>query len=350
MRRLIICCDGTWNSEDVSGAATNVWKLCDLIAGRGDDGVEQCVFYQPGVGTDQTRGWFGRTADRLFGGMFGLGLDANLLAIYRWLIREYEPGDELWFFGFSRGAYTARSTVGLIRNCGLLRPRHEQMAERALQLYRARGRDSHPNAPQSCSFRRNYSQEIGEFQFVGVWDTVGSLGVPSTLGGLARLCNRRYQFHDVQLSSRVRRAYHAIAIDERRGAFMPALWKQDGMEKRKGVQQAWFVGAHSDVGGGYKQAGLSDVALQWMIDKARAAGLGIDDGRMREQVKANPLGPKHDSRWLIHRTGLFTRVREITGEHRQFIHPAAEQRLEADTDYEPENLRRAIERGVPRRG
>ncbi|MEX2316364.1 MAG: DUF2235 domain-containing protein [Pirellulales bacterium] len=356
MKRLVICCDGTWKSED-STSPTNVWKLYDLLSDQDPQGVLQQPFYQPGVGVDFSRSRSRRIVGRFGGGGFGWGLDANILEIYRWLIREYEPSDELWFFGFSRGAYTARSTVGLLRNCGLLKPSHEDRLDQAMELYRARDEDSRPDAPQSRSFRRKYSREIEAVAFLGVWDTVGALGIPSSLGSLAGILNRRYQFHDVQLSRMVQHAYHALAIDEMRSTFKPTLWMDNPerpptpkLEDRPEVEQVWFVGAHSDVGGGYDETGLSELALGWMIAKAQSFGLSFDEERLAEEVKPDAGGEIHDSRWLIHRLPFVGRARLIEPGHRQFIHTAAAMRLGQDRDYEPENLVRALKMGVPVEG
>ena len=344
MKHLIVCCDGTWQSED-TGEPSNVWKLCNLLADRDAHGAAQRIYYQPGVGTDVSRSRLARRLSRLLGGGLGWGLDDNIKQAYRWLIREYEPGDSYWLFGFSRGAYTARSLAGLLRNCGLLEPRHEDQIDQAMRLYRARDPASHPRAPQSRSFRRNYSRELEAIAFLGVWDTVGALGIPSSLGPVARLVNRRHQFHDVALSSRVRRACHALAIDEQRRAFQPSLWGEAA--QRRGVEQVWFAGVHSDVGGGYAEAGLSDITLAWMIDRAGATGLAFDTDRVAGELGPDALARLHDSRWLIHRVPGLSRPRRIKPGHRQFVHPSAVQRLEQADSYEAANLAAALEAGVP---
>lgn len=356
MKRLIVCCDGTWQSED-EGTPSNVWKLYRLIADADHEGTAQWAFYQSGVGTNPSSSALMRWVSRVAGGAFGWGLNANIEEIYAWLIREFEPGDQVWLFGFSRGAYTARSVAGLLRNCGILRSNHIGMIDRAMRLYRARGSTSHPNAPQSTSFRRNYAHELPAVEFLGVWDTVGSLGIPTNSQLLKRWFNSRYQFHDVQLSSRVRYAQHALAIDEQRRAFQPTLWKSASgeLDQRDGVEQVWFAGVHTDIGGGYDDAGLSDIALLWMMDKARDCGLvfrAFGDGENENphdlpKPTPDPMGALHDSRWFVHRVLGLTVVRPIVRGHRQFIHPAAIERLEKDQSYQPPNLEQAIEHGVP---
>lgn len=358
MKKLIICCDGTWNSEDdCSGSpdadaeesckATNVWRISQLIAPTDADGNVQRVFYQPGVGTDPTRGWFNRTMSRLCGGAFGWGLDANIIEAYRWLIREYEPGDALWLFGFSRGAYTARSLGGLLRNCGLLRAVHEDQIDQAMRLYRSRGSDGRPDAPQARSFRLRYAHNPEpKVKFIGVWDTVGSLGLPSALGGVARLWNRRYQFHDCVLSSRIANACHALAIDERRKTFEPAMWEWDEQKQpnRSGVHQVWFAGVHSDAGGGYKDRGLSDVTLKWMISHASAPPLNLAfDEQAVSLIKGDPLAKLHDSRKMHHRIPTLTRPRGISGQYNQAMHESVQKRMDAGKlAYKPENLPKGL--------
>jgi uncharacterized protein (DUF2235 family) len=346
-RRLIICADGTWQSEDAA-APSNVCRLADRIAASGSDGTPQCVFYQPGVGTDPTRGPVNRKLSSWMGGGFGIGLDRNILDIYRWLIHEYQAGDELWFFGFSRGAYTVRSTVGLLRNCGILKPAYAALTDRAMALYRARAPASHPKAPQSRSFRRNYAHEVREVRFLGVWDTVGALGIPAWLGVPASLVNWRYRFHDAQLSSIVKHAFHALAIDEQRRTFAPALWREKPDEPFAGtVEQLWFPGVHSDVGGGYADRALGDVTLQWMLERAMALGLGV--APPDEPMVPDHTGQQHDSRWTPHRWPIVRSValrrRDITADHHQSIHPSAIERMRDVPGYEPENLRIALDGG-----
>lgn len=348
-RRLIICSDGTWQSEDAA-APSNVCRLTDRLSSSGRDGMPQRVFYQPGVGTDPTRGAVNRKLSAWFGGGFGVGLDHNILELYHWLIQEYQEGDELWFFGFSRGAYTVRSAAGLLRNCGILKPTHARLADRAMALYRARGSDSHPNAPQSRSFRRNYAHEIREIRFLGVWDTVGALGIPAWFGLPATLVNRGYRFHDTKLSSIVKHAYHALATDERRRSFEPALWQEEEENPFSGtVEQVWFPGVHSDVGGGYAERDLGDLTLCWMMERATALDLGVTP----PEKPMSPIhtGKQHDSRWLPHRWpivgSIATRPRDISADHHQAIHESTVKRIIDVDGYNPENLRTALARGVP---
>ena len=156
------------------------------------------------------------------------GLSRDVCDTYRFLVQNYEPGDELFFFGFSRGAFTARSTVGLVRNAGILRQEHVDRVSEAYALYRSRTKTNTPRGREATLFRRSYSYEP-RIRFIGVWDTVGALGIPLDGFRLISLLNKRWEFHNTELSTSVDAAYQALAIDEKRGPFKPALWKtQEG--------------------------------------------------------------------------------------------------------------------------
>ncbi|OQS13195.1 hypothetical protein B0T36_20430 [Nocardia donostiensis] len=279
MKRLVVCCDGTWKAES-SSTVTNIVKIAQTIRyqvpGREGQPVQQWVTYVSGPGTG------GFLADRWIGGAFGLGLEANLSSAYWHLALNWEPGDEIYIFGFSRGAFTARSLAGLISRVGILTP--EAMIDgcypQAMRLYKQRPpRDDSPSR-QCEAFRATHCHpEPADIDFLGVFDTVGALGVP----GLTSL---RHRFHDVRLTPNVRCARQALAIDERRRNFEPCLWEvpvEPEREYRKGfprVKQVWFEGVHSDIGGGYAECGLSDIALRWMIDEAESVGLVFDRDRL----------------------------------------------------------------------
>ncbi|NIH80082.1 DUF2235 domain-containing protein [Amycolatopsis viridis] len=289
-KRLVICCDGTWNTPD-QPAPTNVSRLALGVAPVDAAGREQRVYYHPGVGT--------RPGERLWGGAFGFGLSRAVRDAYRFLVRTYRPGDELFLVGFSRGAYTARSLAGLLRNCGILRREHEDRIGEAYTLYRARGSATHPRSAAAELFRRSYSRET-RIRFLGVWDTVGALGIPLSGLRLVNLVNRRWQFHDTELSSSVDAAFQALAIDERRPPFRPALWHPRPGASGRLVEQVWFSGVHSDVGGGYPDRALADISLQWMVERARAHGLVFEPGAFAG-ADPDPLGPAHDSRTGFYR-------------------------------------------------
>ncbi len=322
MKRLIAFADGTWNTFEQEHS-TNVTKLCNSIVQVDDHGTHQRVHHQYGVGT---KGMI----DRILGGALGWGLNDNIISIYRWLIKNYERDDEIWLFGYSRGAYTARSVAGLLRNCGLAL--RERSIGRAMEIYRRR--DSGPDTEEAVRFRNRYAREVS-VKFIGVWDTVGSLGIPTT--GI----NFRHRFHDVRISSFVDHARHAVAIDEQRLPFMPTLWKND---KHPDLKQVWFVGAHSNVGGGFHDPRLSDIALQWMIDEAIDCGLAV---RCEERPSDNPAGEGeiHESHTGIY--ALRATRRDIHNQWHQSVHETALGRMKCDASYQPENLVAAVEAELP---
>lgn len=299
-KRVVVCCDGTWSTpddrRDGRPAPTNVARLADGISCTDD----QVLFYEPGVGTTPD--------EHLLGGAFGLGLSRNIRNAYAWLADAYRPGDELFLFGFSRGAYTARSLAGLIRNCGILKPDCADRVDQAFAFYRDASSRTHPTSLASEIFRKTYSQPSDDIHFIGVWDTVGALGIPDGVLGwkeisqLTPLWHRLWGFHDTQLSSHVRYAYHALAIDERRPPFEPTLWTGTATPGQT-VEQVWFAGAHTDIGGGSCGSALSDITLMWMVQRARAAGLTVEPGRLRlgdvdtvgNRIAPDYAGPVEDS-------------------------------------------------------
>ncbi|MEU6080102.1 DUF2235 domain-containing protein [Streptomyces sp. NPDC047108] len=358
-KRLIVCCDGTWNVAD-QPSRTNVTKVALSVRPHAD-GVEQRVYYRSGVGT---RRW-----ERLRGGAFGMGLSGNVLDAYRFLVDAYEPGDELYLFGFSRGAFTARSLAGLVRNCGILRRENADRMQEAWTLYR--NRIERPQSTASTLFRRAFAHET-EIHFIGVWDTVGTLGVPIRgprwLRPVVRRLNRRWTFHDTALSTWVKGAFHALAIDEQRAPFEPTLWHQqagaadDGQE----LKQVWFAGVHTDVGGGYEETALSDITLLWMVHQARRYGLEFDlealsgaaphapapDGDTEFRVRPDSTGPVHDSRTGAYRLTPplhrpIGRAADAGGRRdgNELLSETAKERHDKDASYRPPELDRCLALG-----
>jgi hypothetical protein len=247
----------------------------------------------------------GYTMDRLLGGWLGEGVFANVRAGYRYLALNYQPGDEIFLFGFSRGAYTARSIAGMIGTTGLLTRESLVLGYlgEALERYKHRPKqpdDSAFSTPEA--FRAACCHSENPIAFVGVFDTVGALGVPTVL-------HTDHQFHDIHLGASVRVARQALAIDERRRTFAPCLWSvpddspttvqvthSDGTEGTvPRVKQVWFEGVHSDVGGGYSESGLSDTTLLWMTDQAQQCGLAFDDSLMRRFLDSGRPATPHSS-------------------------------------------------------
>ncbi|MGC3988370.1 MAG: DUF2235 domain-containing protein [Chthoniobacteraceae bacterium] len=308
MKKLIICADGTWNKvEEFDGGqrvSTNVCKLAAALDSHDANGNRQVVCYMQGVGTHR--------GEWLRGGAFGFGISRYIREGYQFLVENYEPGDQIWLFGFSRGAYTARSIAGLIRNCGILRHEHADKVKKAMSLYHDRSNKSnqadptHPDSPASRAFRNQYSWETG-IKFIGVWDTVGALGVPGIHRRLARFFHMDWQFHDTTLSSTTEYAYHALSIHEHRTEFLPTLWNQSkNAPPTQKLEQVWFSGAHSDIGGGYAECTYSNIAFEWMIEKAKLSngdGLKFQEAFLKDwrwfPAKAN--AKIHDSFKLIYK-------------------------------------------------
>ena len=343
-KRLVLCCDGTWNRPDQERngrpCPTNVTKVALAVAPEGG-GSAQRVFYQPGVGT--------AARERLRGGAFGWGLSKGVQDVYRFVVDNYEPGDELFFFGFSRGAYMARSTAGLIRNAGILRRENAARIAQAYALYRDRA--AKPRDTESQLFRRSFSHGEASIRFLGVWDTVGALGILLASNPLTAVLNRRWRFHDVELSRSVQAAYQALAIDEVRRPYAPAVWEQDPNADGQVLEQVWFAGAHSDVGGGYADTSLSDVTLGWMAERARSCGLEFhqgafvwpDDGRQPpdrdDGFVPDPRGQLHDSYSGVAR--LMGRALRPLGSQpsgHESVSSTALLRSQQDTTYPPSNL------------
>jgi uncharacterized protein (DUF2235 family) len=310
------------------------------VSSADPSGVEQRMFYHSGVGTQRH--------ERIRGGAFGFQLSRDVRDAYRFLVANFEPGDEIFFFGFSRGAFTARSTAGFVRNSGILRREHDDRVDEAYGLYRSR--HAHPRGIEAQLFRRSYSHET-RIRFIGVWDTVGALGIP--LNGLrfVNFLNRRWQFHDTELSTTVDAAFHALAIDEKRQPFRPAVWTKQVSDVPQEVEQVWFAGVHSNVGGGYPDHSLADIALLWMVDKATECGLGIDRAVLTAGAFAgkpgvdpcapspNPLGVQQESRKGFYKLlRPFIRTIDREAEKCEWASSAAVQRQEHLPGYAPSTL------------
>lgn len=232
---------------------------------RDTNGVAQVAYYHTGVGTDA--GFY----DKWIGGALGWGLSNDIQEAYRFVANNYVPGDRLYIFGFSRGAVAARSLVGFIGAVGLLDKKRLAWLPEAYKVYR-----TPPDQRRNSKYRRTLEERKLErltdipIHFVGVWDTVGALGSPTPL--LNRLSKRWVGFHDTGLGKDVKHAYHALAADERRRPFKPDLWTTMGDEEQI-VEQVWFAGVHSNVGGSYKNTVLSNITLKWMVQRAEECGL-----------------------------------------------------------------------------
>lgn len=338
-RNLVVCCDGTWNTPTQTDRGTlvhsNVVKMSLATSGQ----PQQLMYYDPGLGS-------GGVWDKLTGGALGIGLTRNIKQAYAWIAEHLHADDRLFLFGFSRGAYTVRSLAGLIGRCGLTSADPAQV-DHAYALYRKAG--SEDGKRQAAAFR--HGQRTPGIHLLGVWDTVGALGVPvvSRYGMLRKTVRLltdhtafAHGFHDETLGAHVAHAYQALAIDERRGAFEPSLWKATG-QPRPNVEQAWFAGAHSNVGGGYVDAGLSDHAFMWLAVKAMEAGLRLDERYLATRVHPDAHGELRSEHHGIYRL-MPRHVRRIglADTLNETIHASAVERMDEPANhYRPPNIDRA---------
>lgn len=333
MKRIVIFCDGTWNTpdkmEDGKPCQTNVVKMANALAPNSDDGIEQLLYYDTGIGSE------GNIFKRMYDGATGTGISENILQAYRFLIKNYEPKDEIFLFGFSRGAFTVRSLAGLIRNSGILKLEYMDKMTRAYKIYRSRKAAYQPREVESTLFRKTFAvEELTNIKFIGVWDTVGALGNPLVLNGIL---SRKNQFHDTSLTRKIENAFHALAIDEKRKNFKATLWRQKADAKKQVLEQVWFPGVHSDVGGGYPltESGLSDISLQWMLEKAQKFNLKFN----LVEIKPNPLAPKHETfKGFYKLRGKNIRPLVSNEFTRETLHPSVMERYNKDESYRPQNL------------
>ena len=277
-KRLAIFLDGTWNSVDSN---TNVWRMRALCAAKSKDGKPQLVYYEVGV-------------NGFLGGVFGQGLDENIRLAYEWLIENYNDGDEIFIFGFSRGAYTARSLAGLIAIDGVLKAgapigvtelfnRYKKGDEETIwKLKEMEASGDSSKLTEQEKWLLKYSQ-FAKVKVIGVWDTVGSVGLAA--GNIPGISSSQFDYLQTGLRIHILNGYHALAIDEHRKNFAPTLWDVHHPKDPKAVvaqarplssvEQRWFVGAHANVGGGYQTDLLAQAPLRWMMKKAESQGLSF---------------------------------------------------------------------------
>lgn len=398
MKRLVLCFDGTWNTEKSN---TNVSRLFRKIAGSSNECSEQRQFYDEGVGT----GW----GERIRGGILGMGLDRNIRQGFAWLAAQFhetEPkpggdkgfftGPDIYLFGFSRGAFTARSLGGLINYLGLpnlgldisqdtaATSTEHPLVQEAWNLYAARPSKNDREDKSKEKLIAAHDQAVSKFRarhyfpvrihLLGVWDTVGALGIPRFLdyNWIPRPSNK-FLFHDTRLGKCVRFAYHAMAIDEQREPYGIALWSDLDEDFTEDVEQRWFPGAHADVGGGYEDCLLPDPPLAWIARKAAERGLHfINDrgeldpatGEVPPTIAKPPaafdldgreyLSPVHDS-YAEFAYGAYKFLRSLPGAGgrayrrmlvledgvRQTVDATAYRKMDVDTAYRPPNLAQA---------
>jgi len=278
-KKLVILFDGTClsvsrGSENIHNQGKNVGNVVRFMEALEPSNKHkniQLAHYVPAIGT--------RKFEHFLGGFFGYGIGNNIKNAYSFIVSNYEPGDEIYLLGFSRGAYSARSLAGMIHNVGILQKHFLYLMDDAYDHYRSRDQGWHPDAENSRDFRQQYTwgDEYKKIRFLGVWDTVAALGPPYGLL-LSKMVDRLFdrQFHDTKLSTSVQNAYQALAIDEARWPFRPVHWDQNDERTNGRIEEVWFPGDHVSIGGGGQNTGLSDLTLGWMIRKAKEHGLKMD--------------------------------------------------------------------------
>ena len=320
-KNIVICCDGTGNSptdqEEGKSCASNVWKFYDALIAAPDCTWSQIGFYDPGVGTGTSSEskrlniagrllaitgkpgeWIGKiagTARRLVEAGTGAGISENILDGYRAIVREYQPGDRIYLIGFSRGAYTARCIAGVIRRAGLLKAEYARFAPDLVKMYVNR----HPKAAVTLRAEVCHNHQDVNIAFIGVWDTVASLGLPLWGWWFRPLgFGSNAGFDRDSRPAECELACQALSMDEKRSQFFVTPFDERPPSERdqigaENIEQRWFRGTHAGVGGGYADTNLSDVSLLWMIERARSKGLEFDPVKVAS-IRANPLGTVHD--------------------------------------------------------
>ncbi len=329
-KNIVLCADGTWNTphgSDVAGN-TNVRKLYMALL----NGAGQLKYYDSGVGTD------GTPIDHLVGGAMGEGLFQKMQDCYAFLGNVYDPGDKIFLFGFSRGAFTARSVGGMIAAFGV--PTINLDNRTFVQVFDAY---REPDPARKKALKDQLTQAYGltevTVEMVGVWDTVGSMGIPGIFFNVFNA--KRYGFLDTTLHECIKHGYHAICIDEKRAQFEPTLWTNpDGtlLANNEQIEQVWFPGVHCDVGGSYAASQLSDITLSWMMHKADEHGLKFSDeakAKYLDAPAANAVGEAHDE-WKLVPWGL--------PKHRDVpliatMANTVQVRLDGHIQYAPENVK-----------
>ncbi len=302
-KNIVVFSDGT-GQDGGKGPDSNVYKLFKMAQNRS---AEQVLFYDRGLGT----GW-----RKISGNAAGRGISKNILECYEFIFDNYSVDDRIYLFGFSRGATTVRSLSGFIHLFGILPKSRPELIKEAYKIYKIGNKQKREAAAKD--FVERHHTMWCKIKFLGVWDTVAALGLP--IKSLDVIIDKipllKHNFHDLDLSKSIENACHALAIDDERLTFHPTLWNPN-VEDYQTMKQVWFCGMHSDVGGGYPAQGLSDIALEWMIDNATEHGLKVYGGQ-DVATDGQPDGEMHNSRgtWLtgLYRKGTRSWPRDTHGE------------------------------------
>ena len=280
-KNIVVFSDGT-GQEGGKGNNSNIYKLFNMIEDRT---ARQVAFYDRGLGT----GW-----RKLTGLVGGRGISQNICECYEFIFENFEAGDQIFLFGFSRGAATVRSLSSFLHYFGILPKSRPELIKSAYKIYKIENEERRQR--KAAEFIQRHRTMWARIKFLGCFDTVAALGLPikwasAIIDGIPGF---RHKFHNFALSESVENAYHALAIDDERKTFHPVLWDSKGKDYQS-IRQVWFCGMHSDVGGSYKESELSDIALVWMTEMAVAKGLWIYPDH-KVEISENANGHMHDSR------------------------------------------------------
>jgi uncharacterized protein (DUF2235 family) len=356
VKRLIVFFDGTWNKPGNEEETTNVVKLHRFVPATDPQGVRQLAHYVVGIATED----LGRLTFTV--GAIGFGVGDRIQRGYKFLCENYEEGDEIYVVGFSRGAFQARSLAGLIALAGIARSAAPEVVTAVWEYYEQNKLE--PDAARLEALRRDAHYPV-RIKCVGVWDTVGNLGIPFVR---RRLIRELLGFHNTELSPLVDVGLHALAIDEPRGPFQPTLWTiKDGAKLPDGqiIEQVWFPGSHANVGGGFKDNALSDIALLWMAERiSHTTGLAIDLAGLKASISPDVMGeliePTSDAIYRVshifpfvrlikqNRKGISPLRRALFGTWRASVVPAGETTV--NESIHESALARFGKRGPQRRG
>ena len=326
-KNIVIFSDGT-GQEGGEGNNTNIYKIFNMLEDRTH---RQITYYDRGLGT----GW-----RKLSGNAVGAGISKNIKECYQFIFENFNSGDHVYLFGFSRGAATVRSLSGFIHEFGVLPKSRPELIDKAWKIYKTDNEGK--RREKAAVFLRQHHNMWLRIKFLGVFDTVAALGIPNKK--ISRLMDKipfmQHKFHNLNLCESVENAYQALAIDDERKTFHPMIWNL-GVKEHQNMEQVWFSGVHTDIGGGYEEQHLSDISLQWMLQKAISNGIHIyANNKVRLRMDVN--GKMHDPfkgikgiiwkrkirSWnnekngapTIHKTVL-QRVHDITNEESSEYHP-----------------------------
>ncbi|MGX6648361.1 DUF2235 domain-containing protein [Maricaulaceae bacterium MS644] len=345
MKHLIVCCDGTWQTLRQK-TPTNIALLAMYLSGANTAadsarGAHQIVYYDSGVGAafdaddDNFMDGVKDKLTRMLGGAIGDGLEEKIFDAYRFLACNYEPGDKIYVFGFSRGAFTARSLCGLIYASGLVSRNRLDWIDEAYEMYRSEA--VKPDDKEARDFRASHGARV-PVEMLGCFDTVGMNGMPNLFDNLPfdRFFNRSHGFHDCKINHTVKRARHACALDEDRKLFPLTAMRPSGKAPDDQVVEMWFPGHHGGVGGGEREARpFADAALLWMVREAEAAGLTFNPD-LADIARPNPLAAMPRPKGLQRPGNRSRTLPKPVAKVR--LHQSVKARYFAMQDWRPESL------------